>query len=190
MFWKLSICDAGTEWGVLWKLSKCNISHKIVHLGHAFDLVNKFDKFYFQKKCPQYFFSSKNILGNHNVPGQQNTYITIFSDQNAFISSPSYFFYTPIILFYQNLQRFKVYKIICGKATSLSRDNKIMSRDRWNFYFELKVPWNGIDSQNFAQDPAGPIWTALYRYIYPEIYFTTTETHFCQMSRDNKNGEI
>ena len=132
----------------------------------------------FSKKMPTIFFSSKNILGNHNVPGQQNTYITIFSDQNAFISSPSYFFYTPIILFYQNLQRFKVYKIICGKATSLSRDNKIMSRDRWNFYFELKVPWNGIDSQNFAQDPAGPIWTALYRYIYPEIYFTTTETHF------------
>ena len=103
---------------------------------------------------------------------------------------PFILFYTPIILFYQNLQRFKVYKIICGKATSLSRDNKIMSRDRWNFYFELKVPWKGIDSQNFAQDPAGPIWTALYRYIYPEIYFTKTETHFCQMSRDNKNGEI
>ena len=40
------------------------------------------------------------------------------------------------------------------------------------------MPLNGIDSQNFAQDPAGPIWTALYRYIYPEIYFTTTETHF------------
>ena len=59
-----------------------------------------------------------------------------------------------------------------------------------NFYFELRVPLNGIDSQNFAQDPAGPIWTALYRYIYPEIYFTTTETHFCQMSRENKNGEI
>ena len=53
----------------------------------------------------------------------------------------------------------------------------------------LKRYW-AIDSQNFAQDPAGPIWTALYRYIYPEIYFTTTETHFCQMSRDNKNGEI
>ena len=138
------------------------------------------------KKNVQNIFSSKNILGNHNVPGQQNTYITIFSDQNAFISSPSYFFYTPIILFYQNLQRFKAYQIICGKATSLSRDNKIMSWDRWNFYFELKVPWNGIDSQNFAQDPAGPIWTALYRYIYPEIYFTTTETHFCQMSRENK----
>ena len=103
---------------------------------------------------------------------------------------PFILIYTPIILFYQNLQRFKAYQIICGKATSLSRDNKIMSRDRWNFYFELKVPWNGIDSQNFAQDPAGPIWTALYRYIYPEIYFTTTETHFCQMSRENKNGEI
>ncbi len=27
------------------KLSKCNTLHKTVHLGHIFDLVNKFDKF-------------------------------------------------------------------------------------------------------------------------------------------------
>ena len=66
----------GQSEGCYEKLSKSSISHKIVHLGHAFDLVNKFDKFYFQKKCPQYFFSSKNILGNHNVPGQQNVHIT------------------------------------------------------------------------------------------------------------------
>ena len=91
-------CDLVTFFqieGCYEKLSKCNISHKIVHLGHAFDLVNKFDKFYFQKKCSQYFFSSKNILGNHNVPGQQNTYIIIFSDQNTFLSSPSSFFILP-----------------------------------------------------------------------------------------------
>ena len=150
----------GQSEGCYEKLSKCSISHKIVHLGHAFDLVNKFDRFYFQKKCPQYFFSSKNILGNHNVPGQQNTYITIFSDQNALLSSPSYLFILPQYFFYQNLQRFKAYQIMCGKATSLSRDNKIMSRDRWNFYFDLEVPWNGIDSQNFTQDPACLLYTS------------------------------
>ena len=48
------------------------------------------------------------------------------------------------------------------------------------------MPLNGIDSQNFAQDPAGPIWTALYRYIYPEIYFTTTETHLEDQSTTGK----
>ena len=66
----------GQSEGCYEKLSKCNISHKIVHLGHAFDLVNKFDKFYFQKNVHNIFLSSKDILGNHNVPGQQNTHIT------------------------------------------------------------------------------------------------------------------
>ena len=49
----------GQSEGCYEKLSKCNISHKIVHRGHAFDLVNKFDKFYFQKNVHNIFFLQK-----------------------------------------------------------------------------------------------------------------------------------
>ena len=156
----------------------------------SFDLSKlSLNKFLFTKKMFTIFFLQKTYWAT--IMSRDNkTHILQFSVTKMHFSPALHTFLYPIILFYQNLQRFKAYQIICGKATSLSRDNKIMSRDRWNFYFELKVPLNGIDSQNFAQDPAGPIWTALYRYIYPEIYFTTTETHFCQMSRENKNGEI
>ena len=177
----------GQSEGCYEKLSKCNILHKIVHLGHAFDLVNKFDKFYFQKKCPQYFFLQKTywatIMSRDNKTHILQCSVTKmhFSPVvHTFLYSPNTFLseFTKISSIPDHMWQ--------GHLIVPGQQNNVPGRMKFLFWAKSALIRSRY-SQNFVQDPAGPIWTALYRYIYPEIYFTTRETHFCQMSRDNKN---
>ena len=87
---------------------------------------------------------------------------------------------------YQNLKRYRACQIICCKATSLceimSREDKmtiLSKRALKRIFIAPNTPWILHKTLLIPQ----------YGNIYPEIYLTTKETHFCQMSREDKMGK-